>query len=75
MEKKMKIKFDTYTRDVAAAASAFSSLYPYCSDLTISKNEWHDGAINVHGEIDSGNMATLEKALPDGTFNEDTDKL
>ena len=71
----MKIKFDTYTKDVAAAAAGFSSLYAYCSYLTISKNDWHDGAINVHGEIDSGNMGTLEKALPDGTFNEDSDKL
>lgn len=71
----MKIKFDTYTKDVAAAASAFSSLYTYCSDLTVSKNDWNNGAINVHGEIDSSNMSILEKALPDGTFNEDTDKL
>lgn len=71
----MKIKFDTYTKDVAAAASAFSSLYAYCSDLTVSKNDWNNGAINVHGEIDSSNMSILEKALPDGTFNEDTDKL
>jgi len=71
----MKIKFDTYTKDVAAAAAAFSSLYAYCSDLTISKNDWHGGAINVNGEIDSSNMDTLEKAVPDGTFNEDTSKL
>jgi len=71
----MKIKFDTYTKDVASAAAAFSSLYAYCSDLTISTNDWYDGAINVHGEIDSGNMGILEKALPDVTFNEDTDKL
>lgn len=71
----MKIKFDTYTKDVAAAAAAFSSLYAYCSDLTISKNDWHGGAINVNGEIDSSSMDTLEKAVPDDTFNEDTSKL
>lgn len=71
----MKIKFDTYTKDVAAAASAFSSLYNYCSDLTVSKNDWNNGAINVHGEIDSSHMSILEKALPNETFNEDTDKL
>ena len=71
----MKIKFDAYTKDASAAASAFSSLYNYSPDLTISKNAWHDGVINVHGEIDSSHLVILEKALPDGTFNEDADKL
>lgn len=75
MEKKMKIKFDAYTKDVAAAASAFSSLYNYSPDITITKNAWYDGAINVHGEIDSSHLVILEKAMPDGTFSEDADKL
>lgn len=71
----MKIKFDAYTKDVNAAASAFSSLYNYSPDLTLTKNAWHEGVINIHGEIDSSHLVILEKALPDGTFNEDSDKL
>ena len=71
----MKIKFDTYTKDVAAATAAYSSLYAYCSDLTLSTNIWDADIINIHGEIDSGNLSILEKAIPDGTFNEDSDKL
>jgi len=78
MEKKMKIKFDTYTKDVAAAASAFSSLYPYCKDLTLNKSStisnWGEECLNIYGEIDTTNMNVLESALPDGTFNQDTDK-
>ena len=71
----MKIKFDTNTKDVNAATAAFSSLYPYCKDLSMSVSSWNEDIVNVYGEIDSSNMAILEKALPDGTFNEDTDKL
>jgi len=71
----MKIRFDTYTKDMGAAASAFAALYNHCTDLTVAKNEWNDGAINVHGDIDSSKASVLEKALPDGTFNEDASKL
>jgi len=71
----MKIKFDTHTKDVAAAAAAFSTLYAYCKDLTLNKSSWGEECLNIYGEISSENMATLEKALPDGTFNEDADKL
>jgi len=71
----MKIRFDTYTKDVSAAASALASLYAYCPEITVSKDSWREGVLNVTGEIDSSNMSVLEKALPDETFNEDTDKL
>ena len=71
----MKIKFDTNTKDVGAATAAFSSLYMYCKDLTMHKSSWGDEYINIEGEIDSGNLKILESALPDGTFNEDTEKL
>ena len=71
----MKIKFDTNTKDIGAATAAFSSLYPYCRDLTLSVSSWNEDTMNIYGEISSENMATLEKALPDGTFNEDTEKL
>jgi len=71
----MKIKFDTNTKDVGAATAAFSSLYMYCTDLSMSKNSWGEEVINIYGEIESSNTNILESALPDGTFNEDTEKL
>lgn len=71
----MKIKFDTNTKDVSAATAAFSSLYMYCKDLSMNKSSWGDEYINIYGEIDSYNLKILESALPDGTFNEDTEKL
>lgn len=71
----MKIKFDTNTKDVGAATAAFSSLYPYCRELTLSVSHWNEDVINIYGEIDTNNIGVLQSAITDDTFNEDTDKL
>jgi hypothetical protein len=71
----MKINFDTNTKDVDAATAAFNSLYPYCKDLSMNKSKWEGEYINIYGSIDTENLDILQGALPNGTFNEDTEKL
>lgn len=70
----MKLRFDTYTKNVGAATQAFSKLHKYANDVTISKSTWQDGVINLSGEVDSTHVSVLEEVTAN-EFNEDVDKL
>ena len=71
----MKLRFDTYTKNVSAATQAFATLDKYCpSDLSISKSSWQENVVNLSGEIDSQHVTILEEVTIN-EFNEDADKL
>ena len=70
----MKVRFDTNTKSVNAAMTAFSALSVYCPELTVNKSTWQSEVYNLHGEIDSRNVQMLEQAT-ENEFNEDVEKL
>jgi FtsZ-binding cell division protein ZapB len=70
----MKLRFDTYTKNVQTATKAFDTLYKYCDELSIDKSGWQEGVINLTGQIDSSNVNVLEQVTAND-FNEDATKL
>lgn len=70
----MKLRFDTYTKNIDAAVGAFKTLTKYCKDINLSKSDWNEGAINLTGEIDSQHVDMLEQATAND-FNEDVSQL
>lgn len=70
----MKVRFDTYTKNTDAAINAFKTIAKHCTDVSLSKTDWNNGAINLSGEVDSKHMDVLEQATAND-FNEDVSQL
>jgi hypothetical protein len=75
-ENKMKVRFDTHTKDVDAAASAFVRLAEMgVTDVTLSKNTWGNISYNLHGDIHVDNISLLTECCPKPAWNDDASEL
>ena len=70
----MKLRFDTYTKSTDAAINAFKVMAKHCTDVSLSKMDWNNGAINLTGEVDSKHIDVLEQVTAND-FKEDVSQL
>jgi len=72
----MKLRFDTHTKDVDAAASAFVKLAESgVTDISLSKNIWGNISYNLHGDIHVDNINMLAETCSKPTWNDDASEL
>ena len=71
----MKLRFDTYTKDCGTAMDAFDGLEGLTDNLTLSLSNWNTKCYNLHGEITSEHVETLNKLCGGKDWNEDYSEL
>ena len=71
----MKLRFDTYTLSLDTALNAFAGLSGVTDNLTLTVNEWNVRCFNLHGEVNSEDVAELHKLCGGEDWNEDYSEL
>jgi hypothetical protein len=73
-ENKMKVRFDTNTKNLEAALDAYRQLAKLTNDMTLSVSSYGQTVYNLYGDITTNNIDTLEKYCTEG-WDEDSSNL